>query len=334
MADAPTWAVRGVTMRRRAILATAGLLAAPGLRAQPGWPERPLRIVVSGSAGGTSDIFVRLLENRLREKLGQPLWIDPRPGAGGSVAGEIVARATDNHTFYVNHIASHGIGPTLHRGRLSFDPLRDIPGIVRLCGVPNVLIVKADTPARDAMGLARLMRAEPQRAFFSSAGAGTSSHLSGVLFAQRLGVEAAHVPYRGTAPAMAAVLNGQVLFAIDNAPVSRAQVLSGALRALGISTAGRSAMMPEIPTLMEQGVPDFDVTSWYGLAGPATLPPAIAARLAEECTAAMQDPAIAARFRDAGADPWPAGPVDYNAFMRAEVSKWADVLRHSGATAD
>jgi tripartite-type tricarboxylate transporter receptor subunit TctC len=303
-------------------------------RAQGTWPDRPLRFIIGGAAGGASDIFLRMLEVRLREKLGQPLMIDPRPGAGGMVGAEIAARATpDGYSFYINHIASHGIGPTLYR-RLSYDPLRDLPGVARIASMPNVLIVKGDGPIRSVAELVAFARANPARSNFSSAGSGTSSHLSGVLFGSRMGVEVQHVPYRGTAPSMAAVLNGEVLFAIDNAPASRQQVLAGMLRALGVSTAARVSTMPEIPTLQEQGVPEFDVASWYGIAAPAAVPRPIIERLGAEIVAALNDPAVAQRLRDYGAEPAPLGPTEYDAYMLREKELWAPVVRAAGVTVD
>ena len=320
---------------RRLVLGTAGAaLAAPAPRAQGTWPDKPLRFVIGGAAGGVSDIFLRMMENRLRERLGQPMVIDPRPGAGGMVGAEVTARsAPDGYTFYINHIASHGIGPTLYR-RLSFDPLKDLPGVARIAAMPNVLIVKGDGPVKTVQELIAFCRANPARANFSSAGSGTSSHLGGLLFGMRLGIDVTHVPYRGTAPSMAAVMNGEVLFAIDNAPASRQQVLAGLLRALGVSTARRSSTMPELATLQEQGVPDFDVASWYGIAAPSGVPAAIRERLGAEVVAALEDPAIAQRIRDYGAEPWPLGPAAYDAFMREEVAKWAPVVRASGAQID
>jgi len=320
---------------RRAVLGAAGaVLAAPALRAQGAWPDKPVRFIIGGAAGGVSDIFLRMMENRLRETLGQPMIIEPRPGAGGMVGAEVTARSTpDGYTFYVNHIASHGIGPTLYR-RLSFDPLKDLPGVARIAAMPNVLIVKGDGPIRSVQDLVAFCKANPTRANFSSAGSGTSSHLSGLLFGMRMGIEVTHVPYRGTAPSMAAVLNGEVLFNIDNAPVSRQQVLAGMLRALGVSTARRVAMMPELAPLQDQGVPDFDVASWYGVALPAAVPVAIRDRLGAEIVSALNDPGIAQRLRDYGAEPWPLGPAAYDAFMKAEVEKWAPVVRASGAQVD
>jgi tripartite-type tricarboxylate transporter receptor subunit TctC len=323
---------------RRAVVAIgAATVAACGAQAQaqaPSWPERPIRFVIGGAAGGVSDIFLRIMENRLRERLGQPLVIEPRPGAGGMLGAEVVARAApDGYSFYVNHIASHGIGPTLYK-RLAFDPLKDLPGVARVMRLPNVLIVKGDGPVTNVRELVAFIKANPRRANFSSAGIGTSSHLSGVLFGERMGVEVTHVPYRGTAPSMAAVMNRETLFAIDNAPASRQQVLAGMLRALGVSTAERASTMPEVPTLQEQGVPDFDVASWYGIAAPAATPRPIVERMAAEIIAALEDPAIAARLREYGAEPWPLGPAEYDAFMRAEVARWAPVVRRSGASVE
>jgi tripartite-type tricarboxylate transporter receptor subunit TctC len=325
----------GVSRRRALLGAAAASCIAARAHAQPaGWPDRPLRFIIGAAAGGVSDIFLRMMEGRLREKLGQPLVIEPRPGGGGMVGAEATARAApDGYTFFVNHIASHGIGPALHK-RAGFDPLRDLPGVARLAILPNVLIVKGDGPVRDIAGLAAALRANPRAATFASAGSGTSSHLSGVLLGQRLGAEVTHVPYRGTAPSMAAVMNGEVLFAIDNAPASRQQVLAGMLRALGVSTAKRAETMPEIPTLAEQGVEGFDVSSWYGIAAPAGVARPIVERLSGELVAALEDPAIAARLRDYGAEPAPLGTEAYAAFMAAEAAKWAPVVRAAGLGVD
>jgi len=321
-------------VRRRAVLGAAMLAAPIPGRAQANWPDKPVRFVIGGSAGGVSDILLRILENRLRERLGQPLVLEPRPGAGGMVGAEAVARApADGYTFYINHIASHGIGPSLYK-RLAFDPLKDLPGVARLAAMPNVLIVKGDSPLRSVADFVAFLRANPARATFASAGTGTSSHLSGVLLGLRLGVETTHVPYRGTAPSMAAVMNGEVLFAIDNAPASRQQVLGGLLRALAVSTAARAPTMPELPSLEESGIAEFDVASWYGIVAPAGTPRPIVDRLGAELVAALQDPALAQRYRDFGAEPQPLGPAEFDAFMRAEVAKWAPIVRASGATVD
>jgi tripartite-type tricarboxylate transporter receptor subunit TctC len=320
--------------RRTLLLAGLSPLFAPPVLAQGAWPNKPLRFVIGGASGGDSDILLRMFENRLRERLGQPIVIDPRPGAGGMLGAEVAARsAPDGYTYYINQIASHGIGPSLYR-RLSFDPLKDLPGVARIAGMPNVLIIRGNSPIGSVQELASYCRQNPARANFSSAGSGTSSHLAGVLFGMRMGIEVQHVPYRGTAPSMAAVLNGETLFAIGAAPSSRQQVLGGLLKALGVSTARRSTTMPEVPTLQEQGIPDFDVSSWYGITAPAGVPMTIRERLGAEVVAALQDATIAQRVRDFGAEPWSMGPADYDSFMEREVAKWRPIVQASGAQID
>jgi tripartite-type tricarboxylate transporter receptor subunit TctC len=320
-------------MRRRVLLAAPAFIATAA-RAQPAWPDRPLRFIVSAQVGGVSDILVRIFESRLRERLGQPLYVEPRPGGGGLIAAETAIRANDAHSFTVNHIASHGIGPSLYRNRGGFDPLRDLPGVCRLCAMPNVLIVRSELPIHSVADLVGYIRANPGKANFSSASSGTSSHLSGILFGRIMGVEVTHVPYRGTAPSMLAVLNGEVLFNIDNAPTSRPHVQSGALRAIGVSTLRRATTMPDLPTLAEQGVAGFDVASWYGIAAPVATPPPVVAKLAGVLLDAVADPGTVARLAEIGAEPWPLGTTDYNAFMRTEVVRWAPVVQASGATLD
>ncbi len=289
--------------------------------AQAGWPEKPLRFIISAQVGGVSDIFMRILKNRIGETLGQGLYVHPRPGGGGMIAAEAAIRADDNHSFAVTHIASHAISPAVDRNRGPINPHAELPGVCRLTRLSNVLIVKADKPIHSVAELVAYIEANPQEANFSSASPGTSSQLSGLLFAQRVGVQVTHVPYSGTAPAVQAVLNGQVLFNIDNAPVSRALVLQGAPRALGVSTAERASTMPELPTLQEQDVPDFDVSSWYGIAAPVAAPRAITDRLAGVLLEAMNDPDIARRFREVGAEPWPLGTDGYREFIAAETRR-------------
>ncbi|MBS7811985.1 Bug family tripartite tricarboxylate transporter substrate binding protein [Roseococcus pinisoli] len=297
------------------------------------WPDKPWRVLVGGAPGGASDIFMRILEPYLRENLGpHGFWLDNRPGAGGMLAAEICAQApADGYNFLVNHIASNGIGPHLHR-RPNFEPNRDLTGVARIAAMPNTLIVLPSRGFRNVADLVAYARANPRSATFGSAGVGTSSHLSGVLFGQRAGVEVTHVPYRGTAPNMQAVLAGEILFAIDNAPASAQQVRAGMLTALAVSSAQRWSQFPDVPTIQESGVPDFDVASWYGLAAPSATPRPIVEKLGAAILSALADPATVARLREFGADPWPAGPADYQAFMIAEERKWGPIVRAAGVT--
>ncbi len=297
---------------------------------QSAWPDKPWRVLVGGAPGGASDILMRCMEPNLKEGLAHSFWLDNRPGAGGMLAAEICAAAPpDGYNFLVNHIASNGIGPHLHR-RAGFEPNRDLQGVARIATMANWLIVQPQRGFNSVRDLVAFIRANPRAASFASAGVGTSSHLSGVLFGQRMGLEVTHVPYRGTAPSMQAVLTGEVLFAIDNAPASAQQVRAGMLKALAVSPARRWSQMPDVPTMQEAGVPDFDVSSWYGLAAPAATPRPVIDRLSEAVGRALADPAVAQRIREFGADPWPAGPDEYQAFMRAEEAKWGPIVRAAG----
>lgn len=324
-----------ITARRGLLAVASSALALPRpARAQVVWPDKPWRVVVGGAAGGASDILMRILEPSLRESLAHGFWLDNRPGAGGMLAAEIAAQATpDGYTFLVNHIASNGIGPHLHR-RAGFEPNRDLTGVARIASLPNWMITAPSRGFRTVMDLVAFVRANPRLATFASAGVGTSSHLGGVMFGQRIGVELTHVPYRGTAPSMQAVMTSEVLFAIDNAPASVQQVRAGLLTALAVSPARRWSQFPEVPTMQEAGIPDFDVSSWYGLAAPAATPRAIVNRLSEAVQRALADPAVATRLREFGAEPWPAGPAEYQAFMLADEAKWGPVVRAAGVTAN
>lgn len=325
-----------IDLSRRTLLSfAAGVpFAAAAARAQPAWPTKPMRILSGGAPGGGSDIFARLIEGRLHERLGQPLWIDNRPGAGGMVAAEIAARATpDGHTFFISNLATNGIGVSLYR-RVPFDPAKDLPGVARIATLSNVLVVRSDSGITSVQELVAYIRANPTKAYFASAGAGTSSHLSALLFAQRTSVAVTHVPYRGTAGALAALLAGEVLFCLDNLPVYVQHAKAGTLRILAVSQATRLEALPDIPTLQEAGVPDFDVSTWYGLSAATGTPPAIIERMGAEVVAAVNDPQIAARIRDVAAEPAPLGPAAYDAFIRSEVKKWEPVVRTSGATVE
>lgn len=311
---------------------TAGLALVGGsARGQTPWPIKPIRFVSAGSPGSASDIFVRLIETQLRELLGQPVWIDNRTGAGGMVGAENVVRAPpDGYSYFVSNAATNGVGPSLYR-RLSFDPLADLAGVCRMSTLPNVLIVNSNRRIRDVPELVAFMKARPAEASFSSAGVGTSSHLSGVMFAQRTGTEPTHVPYRGTAPSMAAVLNGETLFAIDNAPVSAEHVKAGTLRALAVTSAGRIPLLPEVPTMQEAGISDFEIGSWFGISARTGTPAPILSTLANAIRTALEEPATRRRFQELGAEAAPLMLADYDNFIRAEVAKLALLVEASGA---
>jgi tripartite-type tricarboxylate transporter receptor subunit TctC len=326
--------------RRRFVLATlaatGGTSLPAGLHAQgaEAWPTRPLRIVQAGAPGGGSEMFVRAIEQRLRERFGQPLVIESRTGAGGMVAAAHVAGSPgDGYSYFVSNSATNAIGPALYR-KPSFDPRTDLPAVALIATMSNAVAVRADSGITSVAGLVAALKANPAKAFFGSAGAGTSSHLGGVMFGQRAGVEVVHVPYKGTAANLNALLAGEVLFSIDNLPLYAAHVKAGTLRLLAVTRAKRVESQPELPTLQEAGISDFDVTSWYGLSAANGTPQAIIERLGAEVVAALADPVVVSRIRQMGAEPAPLGPQAYAAFIRSELARWAPIVKASGAVAD
>ena len=314
--------------------AAAAALPARFARAQDNWPNRPIRVISPGTAGGGSDIFVRLLEPRLREKLGQPLFIENKPGAGGMVGAAAAAAATpDGYTFFVSNVATNGIGVTLYR-KPTFDSKRDLPAVARIATLANALAVRSDSGITSMAQLVALIRANAAKALFGSAGSGTSSHLGAVLFGQRINVALTHVPYKGTAANLTALLGGEVSFSIDNMPLYTPHVKAGTLRLLAVTSARRVGAHPEVPTMQEAGIKDYEITSWYGLSAGTGTPPAIIERMGREVLAALADPEVIAKIRDIGAEPAALGPADYAKFIDAEILKWAPVVHASGARVD
>lgn len=321
--------------RRQLIAGTAAALCVPGAaRAQDAWPARALRIVQAGAPGGASEMMVRALEPRLRERLGQALVIESRPGAGGMVAAGIVATAPpDGYNFFVSNLATNGIAPSLYR-KPSFDPRKDLPAVALIATMSNGLSVRADSGIRTLPELVAYIKANPKKAFFGSSGSGTSSHLCGVLFGQRAGVEVSHVAYKGTAANLNALLAGEVLFTIDNVPLVAPHVKAGTVRLLAVTRSARLDGYPDVPTLQESGIRDFDVSSWYGISAATGTPKAVLQKFGAEIVAALATPEVIARIRAMGAEPAPMGPDQYAAFIQAEHDKWAPVVKASGAVAD
>jgi tripartite-type tricarboxylate transporter receptor subunit TctC len=305
-----------------------------GAQAQEIWPARPIRVLSAGGAGSSSDLFVRALELRLRERLGQNVFIENKPGAGGMVAAGIASSASpDGYTFFVSNVATNSIGVSLYK-KPSFDARKDLPAVARICTLSNALVVRADKGINSVADLLAYLKANPKQANFGSAGSGTTSHLGGVLLAQRAGLEITHVPYKGTAANLTALLSGEVAFTLDNLTQAVPHAKAGTLRILAVSSAKRVASHPDIPSLQEAGIKDFDLTSWFGLSAATGTPAAIVQRMGQEIVSALADPVIAAKIRELGAEPAPLSPSDYAAFIDAETKKWAPLIRASGATID
>jgi tripartite-type tricarboxylate transporter receptor subunit TctC len=323
-------------MNRSRFLAALGaalLLAQPGLalaQAPSDWPQRPVKIILPAGPGGTSDILMRLMTDSLGKSLGQPVVLEHRPGAGGTLAATLVAQSEpDGYTLMVNSAATHGIAPWMYR--LKFDPDKDVAGVAQLAFTPNVLYVRKDSPFKSVRDLVAYGKANPGKLNYSSSGSGTSLHLSSVLFSMSAGIETVHIPYNGAAPAMTAVLAGDVAYSFENAISVMGQIRGGAVRPLAVTTATRSPQLPDVPTVMESGVPGFSVSGWFGIVAPGATPRAVVDKLTAAFERAVKDPQIMEQIRKLGAEPEYLGPRAFDAFMRSERQKWEGPVKSSGA---
>jgi tripartite-type tricarboxylate transporter receptor subunit TctC len=319
-----------------ALLFTLALLTgASSAGAQGAYPSRPITIVVGFSAGGTTDIITRLVSDELRKGLGQPIIIENRPGAGGNIGADFVAKAKpDGYTLLMGSVGPLSINASLYK-HMPYDNLNDLTPISLVAHVPNMLVVNPRTvPAQTFQEFVALAKANPGKYFYASTGSGTSSHLSGVLLNLQAGLDLTHVPYKG-AVALNDVLSGeQVQCMFATIPSAIQLVRGGKLRALAVTSLQRSAGVPNVPTIAESGYPGFDASSWFGLVGPAGLPRAIAQKLQTEVARILKDPAMREKFIQQGADPIGNTPDEFAQYMKDETAKWAKIVKASGAQAD
>lgn len=320
---------------RRSFLAGSAALGAGlwvgGVRAQEAWPSKAIRVISPGSPGGGSDIFVRLVEKHMTASLGQGLYIENKPGAGGMTGARVASTAPpDGYTLFVSNLATNAIGPALYL-EPTFDARKDLPPVGRIATMSNAVAVKADSGINTMQELIARIEAHPEQAFVGSAGVGTSSHLGAVTLGERIGVKVTHVPYKGTAANLNALLGGEVLFAMDNLPLYTQHVQAGTLKLLAVTRAERLSSHPDVPTLQESGVPDFDIFSWYGLSTATGTPQKIIDKLGAALVAAVNDPEVGKNILNIGAQPAALGPADYRAFIDAELDKWAVIVKASGA---
>jgi len=319
-------------MRVLALLALSLVLVGPAA-AQP-FPAKPLRLFVGFSPGGGVDITGRIVAAKLSELWGQAMTVENRLGAGGTLAADAVAKAPgDGYTFVVCNAASHGIAPSLYK-KLPYDPIRDFTPISLLGITSNVMVVHPSVPATTVAEFIAYAKANPGRISFGSSGVGTSPHLSVELLKSMTGINLVHVPYKGGAQSSTDLLGGQIQLLITNLPEQIGYIKAGKTRALGVSTTKRSPQLPDLPTISEAGVPGFDVTVWYGLCAPAGLPRALVDKVNADVAKAVLSPDTQRRLFDQGVEAARNSPGEFAAFIRAEVTKWAKVVRDSGATAD
>jgi len=298
------------------------------------YPEKPIRLVVPFPPGGTTDMLGRILATRLSEALGKQVVVDNRPGAGGTIGTDIVAKSpADGYTLLFGSLATQSINTTLYK-HLPFDAQKDFTPVALFASVPNILVVNPKVQAKSVQELVQYAKQHPGALNMGSAGNGTTNHLSGELFKTMAGVQIVHVPYKGSGPAMADLLANQVQLMFDNLPGSLPHVKAGRLRALAVTSARRSPALPEVPTMMEAGIAGYEADVRFGVMGPRGLPHAVVSRLSTEIARIAQDKAVRDKLLQQGATSVSATPDQFGALMRQDAEKWANVIRNSGATLD
>jgi tripartite-type tricarboxylate transporter receptor subunit TctC len=323
-------------LRRRALLAgsviaatTAGQASAQGAA----WPAQPIRLVVPFAPGGTTDLVARLLAAGLQERLGQSVVVENRAGAGATVGSEMVARAApDGYTLVMSNIASHGISPSVYRGRIRYDAVADFAHIALVVSNPTVWVANPRSGIRTLADAAARARG-PGGLDVATSGAGSSNHLLVVRMGQLVGVELNHIPFRGAGPAMQAVIAGQVPMMSDSLPSAANHIRQGSVVAVAMASAARHPTFPDVPTFREQGF-DLASDSWFGLSAPAGTPGAVVERLNRETRAFLAQPEIRARLAELGGTPGDLTAEGYGEFVRREVALWAPLVQASGATPD
>jgi tripartite-type tricarboxylate transporter receptor subunit TctC len=327
--------MKGLLIRWATAVLAAALAA--GAWAQPNlspYPTKPIRIVVPFPAGGATDVLARAAAQKLTESLGQPVVVDNRPGAGGNIGAELVAKsAPDGYTLLMGTVGTHAINPGIYP-KMPYDHVRDFAPIILVAGVPNVLEVNPSLPVNSVQELIAYAKANPGKLNFASSGNGTSIHLSGELFKTMAGVQMTHVPYKGSAPALQDLVGGQVQLMFDNLPPSLALIKAGKLKPLAVTSKVRAPALPDVPTLAESGLPGFEASSWFGLLAPAGTPQPVIAKLNAEIAKWLATPEAKEKLVAQGANIAGGTPEDFARHIAAETAKWQKVVKDSGAKID
>jgi tripartite-type tricarboxylate transporter receptor subunit TctC len=301
--------------------------------AQP-YPTKPIRIVVPWTAGGTADTLARIVGQNLGASLGQQVVVDNRPGASGQIGSEFVVKsAPDGHTLVLATTAPNSTAPSLY-SRLAYDPLKDFSAISVIAHTFYVASVNPSLPVRNIQELVALAKARPDQINFSSPGNGTPNHLSGEMLKTMAGIRMQHIPYKGSAQAIADVIGGQIPLNFENIAVVLPHIKAGKVRALGVTSAQRNRFLPDVPTIAESGYPAFEAVGWFGLMGPAAVPRDILARLNSETVRILGLPDVNSRILGLGAEVKPTTIAEFEAFNRAQIAKWSKVIKDSGARID
>jgi tripartite-type tricarboxylate transporter receptor subunit TctC len=316
------------------IIVSLLLVCAASLVQAQAWPSRPIKYIVPFAPGGTTDILARMVAPKLSEALGQPVVVENRPGQAGSLgAAELARAARDGHTIGGGTISSHAINVSLY-SKLPYDPLKDFSPITMLATLPNMLVVHPSIPANSVQELVAFLKANPNRHSFGSAGNGTSQHMSGELFKTMTGVQMQHIPYKGSGPMIPDLLAGTLSMSFENITTAYPPVKAGRLKALAVTSARRSFVAPEVPTMAEAGLAGYDISSWQALFAPAGVPKPIVDRLYGETAKALTSPEVAKRLQELGLDAGGITPEQLATLIRTEIPKLGKVVRESGAKVD
>ena len=318
-------------MRRLIALALALL---PGLSSAE-YPDQPIRIVVPFAAGGGTDVMGRMFGQKMSETWKVPVVVDNRPGAGGTIGSAAVAKsAPDGYSVLLGSISTHAIAPGLY-AKMPYDPVKDFVPILRAGITPFVMTIHPGVPANTIAELIALAKASPRKYDYASSGNGTTSHLCGALFTQLAGVEMTHIPYKANAPGLTDLLGGRVTFMFDNIIAMLPHIRSGKLKALAVTGNERVASLPGVPTMIEAGLPAYEVIGWFGFWAPAGTPPAVTAKLRTEFARIMRDPEVRARAEEQGVDfSQPQVGEQFGAFVQKEIVKWRQIIKDAGAKLD
>jgi tripartite-type tricarboxylate transporter receptor subunit TctC len=307
------------------------LCAASSAAYSQSYPTRPARMVVPWTAGGTADLMARIASQKFSESFGQQFVVDNRPGAGGLIGTEQVAKAApDGHTLLLATTAPNSVAPSLY-AKIPFDPVKDFASISLMATTCYVLSVHPSMPVSNARQLVALAKARPGQLTFSSPGAGTPNHLSGEMLKMLTGIDMQHVPYKGSSQAIADVMGGQIALSFENIVVASPIVKSGRIKALAVTSAKRSSALPAVPTMADSGVPGFEAVGWFGMVAPAATPKDVLVKLNSELTRALATPDVKERITSLGAEVVSTTPDGMDQFNRAQIALWAKVVKASGA---
>lgn len=318
----------------RVLLALALALTGASTASADTYPSKPIRLIVPFTPGGSTDILGRLIGHKLSERFGQQVFVDNRPGAGGSVGAELAARAApDGYTLLMGHLGTLAVNPGLYP-KLGYDSRTSFQPVALIAVTASILTVHPSMPVHDAAALLALARQKPNGLTFGTAGNGSAAHIGTAALMEAAGIQMVHVPYRGTGPMINDLLAGQLNLSLTGAPVVLQHVRAGTLRALAVSSVQRIAAAPELPTLAESALPGFEATQWYGFVAPAGLPADITALLNQAVNQTLGQPDVIERLKDDGAYPQPETPAAFGQLISAEIDRWAAVIKRTGMKAD